>query len=310
MSQEYWSAGRAMYHDSSMLPADAAHGGYPSSRHPPGTGSMYAGSPVVRPSSAFPSAAPYHTSNAPYQPYHNSQGWPAQPRFSRLDSVEYAAYLSDYTRERPRSHGGSGSCGRRRSSRRSGNRRDEFEESDVQFLPRPPTSYVSMQEREMPQLPTHLSASEQASLLACLNDRLSRCAFDFVAKHQLPIPLTLDMRRVERPQDRTWTEWVQLLKKLTNRRRIPARVLYEEEIGQFVNILENTLELGYAAPRQRRRLRDDRNVLQLISAGTQAAKMLQDTPAMEYMDGLYVSTDRQIRANVAKAAAAGRIRSN
>ncbi len=58
----------------------------------------------------------------------------------------------------------------------------------------------------MPHLPTNLLVSEQDSVLAAVNDRLSQCAFDFVAKYpmtdyrnarsifvakyQFPIPLT------------------------------------------------------------------------------------------------------------------------
>ena len=71
-----------------------------------------------------------------------------------------------------------------------------------------------MQERELPHLPTNLHVQEQDSVLNQVNDRLSQCAFDFVAKYQFPIPLTQDMRPVERPQDREWTEWVYLLKRL------------------------------------------------------------------------------------------------
>jgi hypothetical protein len=54
------------------------------------------------------------------------------------------------------------------------------------------------------------------------------------------------VRPVERPQDREWTEWVYLLKRLATKRRIPARVLYNGQIKQFVTILENSLESRYS----------------------------------------------------------------
>lgn len=79
-----------------------------------------------------------------------------------------------------------------------------------------------MQERDLPHLPTNLLVQEQDSVLNQVNDRLSQCAYDFVAKYQFPIPLTQDMRPVERPQDREWTEWVYLLKRLATKRRIPV----------------------------------------------------------------------------------------
>lgn len=168
--------------------------------------------------------------------------------------------------------------GKPRVQRRPSNR-DEFD-GPHQFLKRPPPEYIAMQERELPRLPTHLLVQEQDSVLNQVNDRLSQCAFDFVAKYQFPIPLSQDMRPVERPQDREWTEWVYLLKRLATKRRIPARVLYNGQIRQFVTILENSLEMRHAARHQSRPLKDDRNILQLISAGIQVAKILKDAQAM------------------------------
>jgi len=152
-----------------------------------------------------------------------------------------------------------------------------------------------MQERELPHLPTNLIVQEQDDILSQVNDCLSRCAFDFVAKYQFPIPLTQDMRPVERPEDREWTEWVHLLKRLATKRRIPARVLYNGQIKQLVTILENSMEMRHAAKHQSRPLKDDRNVLQLISAGIQVAKILRDAPAMQFLDTLYVTTESLIR---------------
>ncbi|KAH6850041.1 hypothetical protein B0I37DRAFT_352571 [Chaetomium sp. MPI-CAGE-AT-0009] len=197
--------------------------------------------------------------------------------------------------------GGSGGA-KPRAQRRPSNR-DEFD-GPHQFLKRPPAEYVAMQERELPRLPTHLLVQEQDSVLNQVNDRLSQCAYDFVAKYQFPIPLTQDMRPVERPQDREWTEWVYLLKRLATKRRIPARVLYNGQIKQFVTILENSLEMRHAAKHQSRPLKDDRNILQLISAGIQVAKIVKDAQAMDYLDRLYVSTEQRIQERVAAAAAA------
>ncbi|KAJ4304132.1 hypothetical protein N0V88_001742 [Collariella sp. IMI 366227] len=177
--------------------------------------------------------------------------------------------------------GGVGSMGKPRSQRRPSNR-DEFD-GPHQFLKRPPAEYDAV--------------------LNQVNERLAQCAFDFVAKYQFPIPLTQDMRPVERPQDREWTEWVYLLKRLATKRRIPARVLYNGQIKQFVTILENSLEMRHAAKHQSRPLKDDRNILQLISAGIQVAKILKDAQAMDYLDRLYVSTEQRIQERVAAAAA-------
>ena len=222
-------------------------------------------------------------------------------RYSPTDSVDdilASPNLSDYSLEngmKPSNVNGKlkNGNGKPRSQRKPSNR-DEFD-GPHQFLQRPPPNVIAMQERELPHLPTNLHIQEQDQVLSKVNDRLSQCAFDFVAKYQFPIPLTQDMRPVERPQDREWTEWVYLLKRLATKRRIPARVLYNGQIKQFVTILENSLEMRHAAKHQSRPLKDDRNILQLISAGIQVAKILKDASAMDYLDQIYVSTEKQIQ---------------
>ncbi|KOS19389.1 hypothetical protein ESCO_000188 [Escovopsis weberi] len=235
---------------------------------------------------------------------HKYSAWDSPGRYSPTGSVDdiiASPNLSDFSLD-----GGmdlvlpnnkSKPHGRARSQRRPSNR-DEFD-GPHQFLQRPPPDVIAMQERELPHLPTNLHVQEQDNVLNQVNDRLSQCAYDFVAKYQFPIPLTQDMRPVERARDREWTEWVYLLKRLATKRRIPARVLYNGQIKQFVTILENSLEMRHAAKHQSRPLKDDRNILQLISAGIQVAKILKDASAMDYLDRLYVSTEKQIqeRAN-------------
>lgn len=230
--------------------------------------------------------------------------WEPQGRYSPTGSLEdmiASPNLSDYSLENainitspgPGAGAKAKGIGKRSSQRRPSNR-DEFD-GPHQFLQRPPQEVIAMQERELPHLPTNLHVQEQDSVLNQVNDRLSQCAFDFVAKYQFPIPLTQDMRPVERPQDREWTEWVYLLKRLATKRRIPARVLYNGQIKQLVTILENSLEMRHAAKHQSRPLKDDRNILQLISAGIQVAKILKDASAMDYLDRLYVETEKRIQ---------------
>ncbi|KAF4979478.1 hypothetical protein FZEAL_4337 [Fusarium zealandicum] len=233
-----------------------------------------------------------------------SQAWDSHDRYSPTDSVDdiiASPNLSDYSLENGVNNAAPGGKskpnGKARSQRRPSNR-DEFD-GPHQFLQRPPPDVIALQERELPHLPTNLHVQEQDSVLSQVNDRLSQCAYDFVAKYQFPIPLTQDMRPVERPQDREWTEWVYLLKRLATKRRIPARVLYNGQIKQFVTILENSLEMRHAAKHQSRPLKDDRNILQLISAGIQVAKILKDASAMDYLDRLYVSTEKQIQDRAA-----------
>ncbi|CAG9937566.1 hypothetical protein V2G26_013583 [Clonostachys chloroleuca] len=269
---------------------------------------------ISRPDSAFPSGGSFNSrpqsaaftgaAMGSYNGTASSQPWDMPGRYSPTDSVDdiiASPNLSDYSIEngmKPASHSGKSKAnGKNRPQRRPSNR-DEFD-GPHQFLQRPPPGVIAMQERELPHLPTNLHIQEQDNVLSQVNDRLSQCAFDFVAKYQFPIPLTQDMRPVERPQDREWTEWVYLLKRLATKRRIPARVLYNGQIKQFVTILENSLEMRHAAKHQSRPLKDDRNILQLISAGIQVAKILKDASAMDYLDQLYVSTEKQIRERTA-----------
>ncbi|KAF4511392.1 hypothetical protein G6O67_003197 [Ophiocordyceps sinensis] len=237
-----------------------------------------------------------------YGSYQSSQSssWEPKARYSptgSLDDIIASPNLSDYSPENclnvasPRAHAKAN--GKRASQRRPSNR-DEFD-GPHQFLQRPPQEVVAMQERELPHLPTNLHVQEQDNVLTQVNERLAQCAFDFIAKYQFPIPLTQDMRPVERPQDREWTEWVYLLKRLATKRRIPARVLYNGQIKQLVTILENSLEMRHAAKHQSRPLKDDRNILQLISAGIQVAKIFKDALAMDYLDRLYVNTEKRIQ---------------
>ncbi|KAG0645367.1 hypothetical protein D0Z07_8856 [Hyphodiscus hymeniophilus] len=239
----------------------------------------------------------YGTAGPTYGSYTSqTASWEAQ------GSVSPEAYLDDYVASpSPKDYPletSSRSLGKTKSdskhSQRRPSNRDEFD-GPHQFLQRPALDYVAQQDRDLPHLPTNLIVQEQDSVLTRVNDRLAQCAFDFVAKYQFPVPLSSDMRPVERPEDREWTEWVYLLKRLATKRRIPARVLYNGQIKQFVTILENSLEMRHAAKHQSRPLKDDRNILQLISAGIQVGKILKDAEAMAYLDRLYVTTERQIQ---------------
>ncbi|KAB8304189.1 hypothetical protein EYC80_003608 [Monilinia laxa] len=248
--------------------------------------------------SVGPSSGVFGTAGPSYGSYTSpGPSWEPQGRVSPenyMDDYVASPSPTDYALESTtRPSGKARSDGKGHSQRRPSNR-DEFD-GPHQFLQRPPPEYIAQQERDLPHLPTNLVVQEQDSVLTRVNDRLSQCAFDFVAKYQFPIPLSDSCRPVERPQDREWTEWVYLLKRLATKRRIPARVLYNGQIKQFVTILENSLEMRHAAKHQSRPLKDDRNILQLISAGIQVAKILKDAEAMSYLDRLYISTEQQIQ---------------
>ncbi|KAK4499883.1 hypothetical protein PRZ48_008069 [Zasmidium cellare] len=257
-----------------------------------------------------PLSAQFPTSSTPMPPgsdrsprsgYTAYQGaWPGPP-LRRSSSEEARVSLGGY-------YGGDASSstaslqGKAFPQRRPSNR-DEFD-GPSQLLDKPDDGGFEPKEEELPQLPITLYAQEQDEILSKVNDRLSQCAFDFVAKYQFPIPIEPDKRPVRVPGDREWSEWVYLLKRLATKRRIPARVLYNGQIKQLITILENSLEMRHAAKHQSRPLKDDRNILQLISSGLQVAKILKDAPAMQYLDSLYIQTERLIQSRRAPAPSA------
>ncbi|KAK3699513.1 hypothetical protein LTR37_016382 [Vermiconidia calcicola] len=194
----------------------------------------------------------------------------------------------------------SSTAGSRSYPQRRPSNRDEFD-GPSQLLDRPEDVAYEPREEDLPKLPVTLYAQEQDEILSKVNDRLSKCAFHFVAKYQFPIPIEPDKRPVCVPSDREWSEWVYLLKRLATKRRIPSRVLYNGQIKQLITILENSLEMRHAAKHQSRPLKDDRNILQLISSGLQVAKIVKDAPAMQYLDSLYVQTERLIHGRRATA---------
>jgi len=247
------------------------------------------------------SSVKYSCRSPAYSSYKGSnwKGWDPQGRYSPTASVDriiapppMSAYYVEMGTKRNAS--GEFKNDRKKRPQRRYLNWDEFD-GPHQLLQRPPPGLVVLQNRELPRLPTNLPVQEQDLILNQVNDRLSQRAFDFVAKYQFPIPLTQHMRPIERPKDREWTEWVFLLKRLATKRRIPARVLYNGQIKQLVTILENSLEMKHAVKHQSRPLKDDRNILQLISAGIQVAKILNDASAMNHLDQLYISTEKKIQ---------------
>jgi hypothetical protein len=178
----------------------------------------------------------------------------------------------------------------RYSARRRPYNQDEFD-GPSHLLPPPTPQAINQRATDLPNLPVNLLAEEQDEILTQVNAILSQCAFHFLAKYQFPIPIERDKPQVYRPSDREWTEWAYLLKRLATKRRIPARVLYKSQIKHLVTTLENSLDIRYNSRDPTRPLKDDRNVLQLVSAGLQVAKILMDAFAMEQLDDLYARSE-------------------
>ncbi|RMX77823.1 hypothetical protein D0868_16562 [Hortaea werneckii] len=251
--------------------------------------SPWPGSPLVGQYSTDPMSPAADASSRAGYGYHGT--WPGQVvHRSSSEELRLNQYAGFYGGEASSS---ASSLHAKAYPQRRPSNRDEFD-GPSQLLDKPEDGGYEPKEEELPQLPVTLYAQEQDEILSKVNDRLSQCAFDFVAKYQFPIPIEPDKRPVRVPGDREWSEWVYLLKRLATKRRIPARVLYNGQIKQLITILENSLEMRHAAKHQSRPLKDDRNILQLISSGLQVAKILKDAPAMQYLDSLYVQTERLI----------------
>ena len=187
-----------------------------------------------------------------------------------------------------------GPVGDERRSKRYRGGRDEFDGS-VQYLSKPPKHVPEPCERDLPPLPIHLDNTEQDNVLTQVNRRLSQCAFDFIALYRFPIPMESDKPPVQSYADKAWTEWAYLLKRLATKRRIPSHAVFQGQIKELTTILDNSLEMRHASKPQPRPLKDDRTVLQFISAGIQVGKILKDAATMEYLDKLYQQTETVIR---------------
>lgn len=185
-------------------------------------------------------------------------------------------------------------AGGERSPKRYRGGRDEFEGS-VQYLQKPPRNLPEPRERDLPILPIHLDNAEQEDILTQVNKRLSQCAFDFVALYRFPIPIEPNKPAVQVATDKAWTEWAYLLKRLATKRKIPSHSIYQGQIKELTTVLDNSLEMRHATKPQPRALKDDRTVLQFISAGIQVGKMLKDASTMEYLDKLYRQTELVIQ---------------
>ena len=224
---------------------------------------------------------------------------PGRHSYSEMESEQTFSHSSTASRSIPRYH-----------SRRKPFNQDEFD-GPTQLLKPPSPRTVAGRERQLPPPPIHLTAQEQDEILSALNEILSACAYHFIAKYNFPIPLDRERQRVEYATDRDWNEWAYLLKRLATKRRIPARFLNDGQIKALVPTIENAIAPRASAPattpghartqpgrvdsakshQATVTLKDDRAVLQHISAGIQVAKLLMDAVAMEQLDNLYVRSE-------------------
>ncbi|KAH7165313.1 hypothetical protein EDB81DRAFT_778963 [Dactylonectria macrodidyma] len=154
------------------------------------------------------------------------------------------------------------------------------------------TDILTMEELELNPPRTSLLI-EQKSILGLVNDRLLQCAYDACTRYQFPIPLAEGMRPIKGPRGREWAEWVHFLKRLAAKRRIPARAFRNEQVGDLITILENSLDIQIAR-HQSPPSQNDRSMLRLITLGFEVAKILEDAPAMKSLQELKFSTKRQI----------------
>ncbi len=180
-----------------------------------------------------------------------------------------------------------------RSQQRTSNR-DEFDRSH-QLLDRSFVKVVTAQKQNLSHLSMNLYVNEQDEILSQVNDHLSKCIFDFVAKYQFPISLKSNKRSVKISANCKWTKWIYLLKRLAIKRRISTRVLFHDQIKQLIIILKNFLKMWHAVKHQSKSLKDDQNVLQLISVKLQMIQILKDVICMKLLDNLYVQIEIKIQ---------------
>lgn len=272
--------------------------------------------------SGFPVSAAIPGTDIPYLNHDNLQRTTivenlssrrqSQDSFGQRTGSPVSHTYADYGFEIQRHGSDAGRNTQRYHTRRRPLNQDEFD-GPSQYLPLPLPQQDAGRAQEMPSLPVHLEMSEQDEVMARANDILSECAFHFVAKYQFPVPLERDKPTVRSASDREWTEWAYLLKRLATKRRIPARVLYDNQIKQLVTTLENSIATRQSINKDRghvkQKPKDDRYILQHVSAGTQVAKILMDSLAMEQLSDLYARTEAVIfeRRRQARHSPVGRV---
>ncbi|KAF3160468.1 hypothetical protein TWF106_005151 [Orbilia oligospora] len=148
--------------------------------------------------------------------------------------------------------------------------------------------------RTLPDLETTLEADDQDHIFQRLNDLLSHGMFNFFAKHQFPIPIDPGKRRIRKPSDREWHEWLELAIALCEKRMIPKALLHNERIKEFVTILQNSGEIRHVVAHPSRPLKSDMGVFQLISAGIHVAQIIKDWDGMEEMLKIKENTENII----------------
>jgi len=186
---------------------------------------------------------------------------------------------------------------RSQSSMSSISYQDEFY-GPSQFVQGPPSEASFAQEKDMEPLPTSLTLEEQDFIVSNVEKRLSECAYDFVAKHQLPIPTLPKQRIIRYPMDREWAEWAHLLKWLALKHRISGQILGNRRLESFPDILEKSVHRSHQSDqiwptRHQQSLPqdlDDWYMFQIISSGIRVARFLKDSAAMEYLVDLYRAT--------------------
>ena len=181
----------------------------------------------------------------------------------------------------------------RAHQQRRHNSQDEFGGA-IQSLPDPSPESLAGREELAAEEPMTLQPAEQEKIFQSLEDRLSKCAYLFVYKYEFPVPLENNRPEVKHPSDRTWTEWAYLLKRLATKRRVPARLLHDEQIKNMITIVENSILIRPLKGENTRQQVPDSMILQYISAGIQVAKLLKDGAATNSLSNLYKQTERDI----------------
>lgn len=179
--------------------------------------------------------------------------------------------------------------------RRPGNR-DEFDGA-VQTLPLPTDEVACAMDQRVTSCRVSLEPRVQANTMSLLTTCLSRAAFDWVARYQFPIPRMADRPIVVCPEDRTWNEWAYLIKRLATKRRVPARIIKDGHIKALVPTMENATIIpppGNGSVL----MMEDRHILQVISAGIQVTRLIQDGSATHYLLNLYNEVAKAINESI------------
>ena len=142
--------------------------------------------------------------------------------------------------------------------------------------------------------PWHAFETDRDRILDQIDERLSSSASDFVQKNHHADSEEGRRRIAQSSSSMKWSEWVWHLDKLLTEHHIPRKAVSNGTPKRLILVLWESLNMHIATTYNSQPEEAGRNLLRLISVGTQVVKFFNDMDAVQFFDTLYLGTERLI----------------